>query len=72
MDMGPKLKNWARTVLLLGAALLAFSLWRVPAMGLDLAVSEGGLAFELKGGFITIAFDIGQVCPDSNSLRRLV
>lgn len=72
MQDGHSMKRWARTVVILAAALVAISQFRAPATGLDLAITERGLAFELKSGFINIAFDIGRMCPISNSAGRLV
>ena len=71
MQDGSGLRIWARTVVLLAAVLLAASVFRPQATGLDLAVSERGLSFEFRAVFIKIAFDIGQECSKSNSLGRL-
>ena len=72
MKNRPGLRIWARTVVILAAVLLAASLFRVQPAGLDLAVTERGLSFELKSAFIKIAFDIGQECSKSNSCGRRV
>ena len=71
MQDGNRLRIWTRAVVLLGAALLGASMLRSQPAGLDLAVTERGLSFELKAAFIMIAFDIGQKCSNSNSCGRL-
>ncbi|MES2444858.1 MAG: hypothetical protein V4574_18700 [Pseudomonadota bacterium] len=61
MPGGHNTKIWARTVVMLGAALLAAMVCRAPT-GLSLAAQKGGISFELKAAFVRIAFDIGQKC----------
>lgn len=65
MPSGRDTKLWARTVLLLGTALMAATAFRAPA-GLTFDTSNGGLRFEAKAAFLRIAFDIGQKCSISD------
>lgn len=71
MQDGHRLRSRARTVVLLAVVLLAVSQFRVERAGLNLAVTERGLSFELKSAFISIAFVFGQECSKSNSCGRV-
>lgn len=59
-------------MVLLGGAFLALSCTRPLQGGLDLSIDGHGVSFQMKGAFITIAFDIGHDRPESNSAARLL
>lgn len=72
MRDGKQMKISVRLVVVIGALLLLVaSIYRAPPSGFDLAINERGLAFELKSGFLSIAFEIGQQCSKSDSCGRL-
>lgn len=72
MQGGANIRMWGRTVLLLAAALLAASTFSSQSAGLELAVNDHGVKFELKAAFVRIAFDIGQSCSKSDSCGGLL
>lgn len=72
MQDGQRMKLWARMAAVIGVLLLLVSMYRAPAAGFDLAINERGLAFELKSGFLSIAFEIGRQCSESNSFGRIL
>lgn len=69
MNDTPNNKIWAKAVVLMGAALLAFSATRTAPAGLDFAVDGKGVSFGLKSGFLNIAFDFGHDRPESDSAK---
>lgn len=71
MPSGPNTRIWARTVLLLGLALVAAAAFRAPA-GLSFTAGKGAIAFEFKAAFVRIAFDFGQKCSISDRCGALL
>ena len=67
MSGEPKIRNWARTVVILAAALLALTHFRAPSPGVNLALGERGMSFSLTAAFVSVAFEIGHSCSESNS-----
>jgi hypothetical protein len=65
----PNNKIWAKAVVLMGAALLAFSATRTAPAGLDLSIDGKGVSFALKGGFLNLAFDFGHERPESDTAK---
>ncbi|MDF7774495.1 hypothetical protein P1X14_04485 [Sphingomonas sp. AOB5] len=59
-------------MLLLAAALLAAMSFSTQSAGLQLAVTNHGVKFELTAAFVRIAFDIGQSCSKSDSCGGLL
>lgn len=72
MQGGPNIRMWGRTVLLLAAALFAAISFSAQPAGLQFAVSNNGVKFELKAAFVRIAFDIGHSCSKSDSCGGLL
>ena len=72
MSDGPKIRNWARTVMVLAGALLAVSLANSGPTALAFSTSKSGMSLSLKAAFVTIAFDIGQECAKADTCGRLL
>ena len=71
MSGEPKIRNWGRMVVILAIALLAMTHFRAPGAGMNLAIGERGVSFSMSAAFVSLAFEFGHKCSDSNSCGLL-